>query len=43
MQPPMLDDGREQLTLPGLDATCKATEDKDYYWYFVTFEVKEKS
>ena len=42
MQPPMLGDGRE-LTLPGFDATCKATEDKDYYWYFVTFEVKEKS
>jgi hypothetical protein len=39
MQP---DDGRELTPLES-DATCQATEDEDYYLYFVTFEVKEKA
>jgi hypothetical protein len=40
MQPLILDDGKEPSES---DATCQTTEDEDYYFHFVTFEVKGKS
>jgi hypothetical protein len=46
MQAVILDasDGKDSELSPSSesDATCQATEDEDYYLYFVTFEVKEK-
>ena len=41
MKPLILDDGRYPSPSES-DATCKATEDKEYYLDFVTFEVKPK-
>ena len=41
MKPLILDDGREPSP-SGSDATCKATEDEEYYMYLVTFEVNAK-
>jgi len=39
MQPLLLDDGREPSES---DATCQATEDEDYYFHLVTFEVEDR-
>ena len=41
-EPPILDDGKEPSE-PDSDAPCQATEDEDYFFHFVTFEVKGTS
>ena len=39
-EPPILDDGKEPSEP---DAPCQATEDEDFYFHFVTFQVKGTS